>query len=363
MLQCSLLTCIPVLLHSGLQPSRCLSNAGLATAAGDVIHEWDMSPSGSQPPRIYSLLRIHKDGISLKPTVPCIGAPSYQLSKHISSLISSMTDKTALHVKNSIQALRTSSIRPENWRRWSASQLRHVLPVYQHSCRWSCLSHSWQTVTRQDIGWQNNSLSWQGCRAARDVSEVNVLHPWGRVLQAKKRNSNGHSPVSAVVADMYMEFFEELAFRTAITTGQNNLQKEEHHLTRDLRQNEYPSAFIHSSSTPPRWDVEANKTPPLEEEHRPPLVMLPYTEGVSEDVTWVCRKFGMEVVFRSGQSLHSMLTKVKYPLMMEKQAKVVYCIPCSCGKAYIGETIRRLETRVKFLTASMTALDEMQGYI
>ena len=39
-------------------------------------------------------------------------------------------------------------------------------------------------------------------------------------------------------------------------------------------------------------------------------------------------------------------------MMMEKQAKVVYHIPCSCGKAYIGEayigeTVRRLETRVK----------------
>ena len=85
----------------------------------------------------------------------------------------------------------------------------------------------------------------------------------------------------------------------------------------------------------------------MEEEHRPPLVMLPYTEGVSEDVGRVCRKFGMKVVFRSGHSLRSMLTKVKDPLMMEKQAKVVYCIPCSCGEAYIGETVRRLETRVK----------------
>ena len=93
--------------------------------------------------------------------------------------------------------------------------------------------------------------------------------------------------------------------------------------------------------------MEATEALPLEEEHRPPLVMLPYIEGVSEDVKRVCRKFGMKVVFRSGQSLRSMLTKVKDPLTIEKQAKVVYRVPCSCGEAYIGETVRRLETRVK----------------
>ena len=31
---------------------------------------------------------------------------------------------------------------------------------------------------------------------------------------------------------------------------------------------------------------------------------------------------------------------------MEKLSKVVYQVPCSCGEAYIGETVRRLETRM-----------------
>ena len=88
------------------------------------------------------------------------------------------------------------------------------------------------------------------------------------------------------------------------------------------------------------------EAPLLEERRRPPLVMLPYTEGVSEDIRRVCRKFGLKVIFRSGLSLCSMLTRVKDTLGMEKRSKVVYQIPCSCGK-YIGETVRRLETRMK----------------
>ena len=51
-------------------------------------------------------------------------------------------------------------------------------------------------------------------------------------------------------------------------------------------------------------------------------------------------------VFRSGPTFRSMLTKVKDPLPIEKQANVVYEIPCTCGKV-IGETKRRLGTRLK----------------
>ena len=79
--------------------------------------------------------------------------------------------------------------------------------------------------------------------------------------------------------------------------------------------------------------MEATETLPLEEDHRPPLVMLPYTEGVSEVVKWVCGKFGMNVIFRSGQSLCSMLTKVQDD---EKQTKVVYNIPCSWMRSMYG---------------------------
>ena len=34
-------------------------------------------------------------------------------------------------------------------------------------------------------------------------------------------------------------------------------------------------------------------------------------------------------------------------LLTTKQSNVVYEVPCTCGKVYIGETKRRLETRLK----------------
>ena len=83
------------------------------------------------------------------------------------------------------------------------------------------------------------------------------------------------------------------------------------------------------------------------EQSPPSLVILSYAAGISKDIRQVCRKYGMKVVFRSGLSLHSVLTWVKDSLPMEKWSKTVYRIPCSCGKVYIGETRSRLKTRLR----------------
>ena len=76
-------------------------------------------------------------------------------------------------------------------------------------------------------------------------------------------------------------------------------------------------------------------------------IVIPYTKGMSEDIRRVCRGYGIKVVFRSAPTLRNKLTRVKDQLAVEKESAVVYKIPCSCGSFYIGETVRRLGTRVK----------------
>ena len=61
-------------------------------------------------------------------------------------------------------------------------------------------------------------------------------------------------------------------------------------------------------------------------------MVIPYVAGMSEDIRRVCRKFNIRVVFKSGRTLCSMLTKVKDTLPPGKQSNVVYRIPCSCGQ-------------------------------
>jgi hypothetical protein len=73
--------------------------------------------SGSRPPRLYGLPKIHKEGVPLRTIVSNIGAPTYQLFKYLAGLVSQLTGNSAHHVKNFfqfVQILEWLRVRPED---------------------------------------------------------------------------------------------------------------------------------------------------------------------------------------------------------------------------------------------------------
>ena len=110
--------------------------------------------------------------------------------------------------------------------------------------------------------------------------------------------------------------------RRVIST-QDNLQKEVDHLARVLKQNGYPTNFTRNASAPPTQET-ADVSSPEEGQEKGPLVVIPYVAGMSEDIRRVCRKFNIRVVFKSGWTLRSMLTKVKDTLPPTIQCGILY---------------------------------------
>jgi hypothetical protein len=88
----------------GIPPSRqnekphyCLKNP----FTEDIYEQ--LCPVGSRSPTLYGIPKVHKEGVSLRPTVSNIGAPTYQLSKYLAGLLSQLIGNSAHHVKNSFQ--------------------------------------------------------------------------------------------------------------------------------------------------------------------------------------------------------------------------------------------------------------------
>jgi hypothetical protein len=61
----------------------------------------------------------------------------------------------------------------------------------------------------------------------------------------------------------------------------------------------------------------------------------------------------IRIVFNSKETLRSKLVNFKPKKGTESAKEVIYEIPCECGKSYIGETGRKLETRLKEHKASL----------
>ena len=74
--------------------------------------------------------------------------------------------------------------------------------------------------------------------------------------------------------------------------------------------------------------------------------IIAYAPGISEKLSRIGNKYGIRRAFRSCTTLRSKLTKTR-PLNQTQESKnCIYNIACECGKRYIGESCRPLQTRV-----------------
>ena len=102
-----------------------------------------------------------------------------------------------------------------------------------------------------------------------------------------------------------------------------------------LNANRYPKRFISRATAPAKssngkgrdWEPKVTIT-------------VHYVAGVSEEIKRICNTFNVRVAFRTVKNIPTELTRVKDPLPLEKQSKVVYRVPCACGQSYIGKSIR-----------------------
>ena len=68
----------------------------------DSLYNWLRSSAGKIP-LLYGLPKVHKPEVPLRPIVSFIGSPTYNLSKHLVTILSPLVGKSSSHVKNSFE--------------------------------------------------------------------------------------------------------------------------------------------------------------------------------------------------------------------------------------------------------------------
>ena len=135
-----------------------------------------------------------------------------------------------------------------------------------------------------------------------------------------------HNLLNAVLSSVYM----------AELNASSPSHPEQPRRSTVLVANGYPPSFLQKVTK------TRNPTPERETAEFKYTAVLPYIKGVSEPLRRHLQQQGIRTVFKSDTTL-----RPKDPADPNKQDCVVYKIPCTCGKVYIGETGRPMQERMK----------------
>src|SRR5436190_15829359 len=83
-----------------------------------------------------------------------------------------------------------------------------------------------------------------------------------------------------------------------------------------------------------------------EEGEKRKWTVLPYVQGTTERISRILSKHKIKVIFKPQRKIAQLLPNPK-DQRPHLETPGVYKIPCVCGKVYIGETGRKISTRIK----------------
>ena len=163
-------------------------------------------PRHKQPPRIYGLPKIHKADVPLRPIVSCVNTFAYDLSAYLANILSPLTGKSEFTVTNSAHFVSTISISMVSF---DVESLFTNVPID------AAVQAALQRLENDP------SLADRTTLTPAQIADLLtfVLRPTyfqynGSIYEQKDGAAMG-SPVSTVIANLYMESFEEQAITTS----------------------------------------------------------------------------------------------------------------------------------------------------
>ncbi|XP_046409097.1 uncharacterized protein LOC124173978 [Ischnura elegans] len=160
----------------------------------------NLTVRGAVPPRFYGLPKVHKNGIPLRPIVSAINAPTYNLARYLSSVLSPIVGHCVHHIKNSAEFVKTLGgirIKP--------SDIMVSLDVVSLFTR----------VPLEDtFNILESKFDEMTVRLFRHVLKSTYFLYGGKYYEQMDGVPMG-SPLSPAIANLFMEDFEEKALQSA----------------------------------------------------------------------------------------------------------------------------------------------------
>ncbi|KAI5644679.1 hypothetical protein NE865_03331 [Phthorimaea operculella] len=158
-------------------------------------------PRTVQPPKLYGLPKVHKSNVPLRPIVSQIGSPTYDLAKHVAGVLQNLVGQTSSYVKNSrhfIDIISDLRLEPDEMLvSFDVESLFTNVPIKE------CLKVIEGRLIDKGIPKRYNTLLEQCLEGNYFLYHEQYYLQIDGVAMG--------SPVAPVIANIWMEYFEELA--------------------------------------------------------------------------------------------------------------------------------------------------------
>ena len=173
-----------------------------------------MYTTGCVPPQFYGLTKIHKPDIFLRPVVSSCGSVTYGVARELAKILKPLVGKSPHHI-NSTQDF--------------VEQVKHItlapgecLSSYDVSALFTSVSIVPALNIINDLLEKDHTLKERTVMAVSDIIlllEVCLKNTYfsfqGQIYEQVEGAAMG-SPVSPIVTNLYMEYFEQKALSTAL---------------------------------------------------------------------------------------------------------------------------------------------------
>ena len=171
-------------------------------------------PTGAGSPKFYGLPKIHKEGMPLRPIVPSIGVVTFATSKELSRILKPLAGRSPYHVQNIqniIQQIEGIQLQPDQCMVFfDVKALFTSVPIQPAIYIIKKLLEEDQSLQQRTTMSVNNII----CLLEFYLKSTYFTYQ-GKYYEQLEGAAMG-SPISPIVANLYMENFEEKAISKAL---------------------------------------------------------------------------------------------------------------------------------------------------
>ena len=187
---------------------------GIKTKTGLGTNTYkSMYPTGCVPPKFYGLPKIHKPGTPLRPIVSSCGSVTYGVAKELAKILKPLAGKSPHHINSTqdfVEQAKHFKLEPGE-----------CLSSYDVSALFTSVPIDPALKVIKDLLDKDNTLKE---RTVMEVGDIILLLEFclkntyfsfqGQFYEQVEGAAMG-SPVSPIVANLYMEYLEQKALSTA----------------------------------------------------------------------------------------------------------------------------------------------------